>query len=189
MVVPRTDTLDQLLAAAGATLSIAPRLGSVIDRGPIRELLSLPAHRRLSRPQLKALDELVKRRVHFIVTGDAAVRLHGAPLDLADIEVALDPNEINMGKFDRALRSPVVRELIVHTGSYWQHRAEAEELPWLPAPRMRVLNRWLDAPQGFVASLDDLARYATPLRRELIAAVQEEIDGLGLGHRIYRRST
>lgn len=187
-IVPRTDTLERLLAAAGATLSIAPLLGSFIARGPIRELLELPPRQRLSPRQLAALDTLRNRRVHFIVVGDAAARLHGTPLDVAEVEIALDPDQLNLGKFSRALGSSEVRKLIRHTGSYWQFRGEAQELPWLPAPRMRVLNRWLDAPQGFVASLDDLARNATPMRRELIAAVQEEIDGLGRGHRIHRRS-
>lgn len=38
---PRTDTLERLLSAAGASLNVEPKLGIGIDRTHIRELLRL----------------------------------------------------------------------------------------------------------------------------------------------------
>lgn len=62
----------------------------------------------------------------------------------------------------------------------------AEELPWLPTPKMRILDRWIDAAGGHIASLDVLIRAADGDRRELLHAVQEETDLLNPGYRIYR---
>jgi transcriptional regulator with XRE-family HTH domain len=186
-ITPRVDTLQRLLAAAGVTLTIEPRRGIEIDRGPIRELLQLPPRWRLDPSQIEALDELCRRRVRFVVVGDAAGRLHGAPIDVSLIEVVIAKDDA--WKLQRALQSPSVSNLVVDTAEpnaeVWR---DAEELSWLPAPRMRVLDAWIDAPSGFLASIEQLCRSASPERRELLSAMQEEVDVLLPGHRIYRDS-
>lgn len=186
--VPKVDTLIRLLAAAGATLTVSPRLGATIERGPIRDLLQTPPRARLPQAHMEALDELVRRRVRFIVVGDAAARLHGAPIEVSALEIALGPDHMNPLRLERAERTPVVRDVVtIGRANYGALRSDAEELPWLPAPTMRVLNDWIDAPKGFLASIDDLLRDATPERRDLLAALQEEIDEEMPGHRIYRQ--
>lgn len=190
--VPRVDTLARLLTAAGMTLDIGPRIGTTIDRGPIGALLQAPATDRLSRPQIQALDRLNRRRVQFVVVGDAAARLHGAPVDVESVEIIVDTGPMNLRRLGLALtaRNPagqVIRTEVVHSGGpYSSLRQDAEELPWLPDPTCRVLNRWLDAPTGYLASIASLLRSADLERRELLAAVQEETDRLLPGHRIYR---
>ena len=70
-----------------------------------------------------------------------------------------------------------------HDERLWE---DAEELTWTPAPRMRVMNRWLDQPSGFLASLRYLIDSSEPSRQELLSAVEEERDLLGPGLRVYR---
>jgi transcriptional regulator with XRE-family HTH domain len=53
LLSPRTDTVEKLLRAAGATLSIETQLGVGIDRTQIRELLKLTPR---ERAQLAAAD-------------------------------------------------------------------------------------------------------------------------------------
>jgi transcriptional regulator with XRE-family HTH domain len=47
-VNPRVETFDRLLAACGAGLSVGPRPGAGVDRGPIRALLRLSPAERLA---------------------------------------------------------------------------------------------------------------------------------------------
>lgn len=184
-VVPRVDTLERLLASAGATLTVEPRKGAGIELGPIRALLQTAPSERLSGPQLETLDDLCRGRVHFVVVGDAAARLHGAPVDVSVVEIVAAGDHVNAAKLQRVLAYPWTSNLIARTDpsnpAIWQ---EADELPWLPAPRMRVLNRWLDAPNGFVASIEYLLSTASPERQELLHAVQQETDFLA-GFRVY----
>jgi transcriptional regulator with XRE-family HTH domain len=185
-IIPRVDTLERLLAAAGATLMVTPRQGMAVARTPIRELLRMDARDRLARPQIETLDELCRRRVRFVVVGDAAARLHGAPIDVSTLEIVAVRDHLNLGKLERILQSPAVSDLVAHTDrphDVWQR---AEELPWLPSPSLRVLNRWIDAPTGFLASIDDLLVTASHERRDLLHAVQQEIDALIPGLRVYR---
>lgn len=179
--VPRVDTLTRILAAAGATMDIRPRLGAEVDRGPIQALLRKSPRDRLSRRQIEALDWLCRRKVRFIVVGDAAAQLHGAPVTVLRVEIVLDPDPLNLRRLLLAVQKPVVKTEIVHCGGgYRSLRRDASELPWLPAPTRRVLNEWLDAPTGYLASIGDLVRSAGPERRTLLAAVQEETDRLRL---------
>ena len=185
--VPRVDTLDRLLAAADATLTVSRRPGAGIDRGPIRDLLEAPPRSRLGAYQLGALDELRRRGVRFVLVGDAAARLHGVPVESVMLDLALGPDHMNPRRLELARRSGAVSDLVkvvdAHYGSLLE---EALDLPWLPPPRTRVMNRWLDAPKGFFASIEDLMRDAFGRRWELLAAAREEIDALAPGHRIYR---
>ncbi len=186
-VVPKVDTLERLLAAAGATLSIAPRIDAGADGEQIRDLLRLGPHERLSRGAMETLDELCRRRFRFVLVGDAAARLHGAPVKTHRLEIVAALDHFNLAKLPRILASPLVRDAIVYAeatdSDVW---ATAEELPWLPAPEMRILDRWIDAPSGFFASIDALLELADPLRRLVLQAVQQEIDVLNVGYRIYR---
>ena len=47
MVSPRIDTLNHLLAAAGASLELAPRLGKGVDRSLIRAALARTPEQRV----------------------------------------------------------------------------------------------------------------------------------------------
>jgi len=63
-LTPRTDTLERLLRAAGATLTVEPRIGVGVDRSLIRESLRLTPVERLRRLKrdartLRALDRAV----------------------------------------------------------------------------------------------------------------------------------
>lgn len=186
-VTPRVDTLQRILQAAGATLTIEARKGSQVERGPIRDLLRTPPRGRLGAAHIEALDELCRRRVRFVVIGNAAARLHGAPIRVAVIEVVVRDDHLNLRRLERARRSAATAGLVAHGdvggGALWR---DAEELPWLPVPKMRVLNDWLDAPSGLLASIDSLLGSSSPELSELLHAVQEEVDLLSPGHRIYR---
>jgi transcriptional regulator with XRE-family HTH domain len=186
-VIPRVDTLQRLLAAAGATLTIERRRGGGIDREPIRRLLHVSPRSRLDPSLIGAIHELCRRRVRFLVVGDAAARLHGAPVDVSRLGVVVSGVRVNLSKLRRARESPAVSDVSVRLAApdaaLWRRAAE---LPWLPMPKVRVLDRWLDAPTGYLAAIEDLMTSAPPERRELLRAVQEEIDLLQRGYRIYR---
>lgn len=53
-VVPRVDTLENLLRACDATLEVGPMLGAGVDRSLIREMLSLTPRERLERAAREA---------------------------------------------------------------------------------------------------------------------------------------
>ncbi|MGH2711221.1 MAG: hypothetical protein ACRDH9_08480, partial [Actinomycetota bacterium] len=93
---------------------------------------------------------------------------------------------LNRHKIRKSLIQP--SEILIAEGSQpeelWH---DADELPWLPVPKMRVLDRWIDAPRGFLASIEYLLASADGARAELLHAVQEEVDITHPGHRIYRR--
>ena len=63
-VSPRVDTLDRLLAVCGAGLTVEPRPGSGVDRGPIRALRRLtPTDRlHLAVDEARNLDRLLASR-------------------------------------------------------------------------------------------------------------------------------
>lgn len=169
-------------------MTVSRRPGAGIDREPIRDLLQESPRDRLTSYQLNALDELTRRGVRFVLVGDAAARLHGSPIDTIELDIALGPDHLNPRRLENARRSGAVADLVrVVAADYESLREEALELPWLPPPKMRILNTWLDAPKGFVASINDLIQSASGRRRELLAAVQEEMDAHMPGYRIYRR--
>ena len=190
VIDPRVGTLVSLLAAAGARLEVSPCFAGGVDRGPIRDLLAVPVWSRLSAQHVRALDHLARRRVVYVVVGDAAARLHGAPVQVETLEIVPEPDDINLRRLARAQEHKAAKALmenVVHqVDGFSTVREDAAELPWLPAPTRRVLNRWTNAPTGFVASIGALARTASQERRKLLSAVEEELDRLRPGLRVYR---
>ena len=125
----------------------------------------------------------------FVLIGEAAARLHGAPLDIEVIEIVADPFHTNLRRLERSRdRLDAGAHLITSNDDFDRWRRSSEPLPWLPDPGMRVMNRWLDAPSGHVASLWDLIQQASPDRVELLKAVQEELDRTTRGFRVHRRT-
>lgn len=182
-------TVARLLASANADLAVVPRAGSGIDREGIRELFCREAPFRIEPTHFGALAELCRCRVRFVVLGDVAARLHGAPVEVSTVEVALQEDERNQWHFERAARSGALGCVKVQPPElFGRLRSEASPLPWLRPPTGRILNEWRGAPTGFLPALSSLAAMANLPRRDLLAAVQQEVDVLGLGYRInYRR--
>ena len=186
---PRFGSVDRLLEAVSSDLAVVPRQGMEIDRAPIRELLALDPQSRISKDQLVSLNLLSRRRVRFAVVGNAAARLHGAPVPVPTLELSFGEDPINPRRFEKALRMDKVSELQpCEPEIYKRLRQNAEPLPWLPPPTMRVMNLWLDAPSGFLLPIEDLITMAVdPDRRALLAAVQQEIDRASPGFRMRGR--
>jgi hypothetical protein len=188
-VDPRMGTVARLLASANAELALVPRSGAWIDREGIRDLLSRDARFRIDPTHLGALEELCRCRVRFVVLGDVAARLHGAPVDVSAVEVALQDDERNRWHFQRAARlgrGTLARLEVRPPELHDRFRPGAAPLPWL-RPTRRMFNEWRDAPTGFLPELPCLAA-ADPARRDLLAAVQQEVDVLSLGYRVnYQR--
>ena len=182
-------TLARLLATAKADLALVSLDGAWIDREGIRDLLSRDARFRIDPTHLGALEELCQRRVRFVVLGDVAARLHGAPVEVSTVEVAMYDDERNRWHFQRAARlgKGALGCLEVRpSGLYDRFRPLASPLPWL-RPGVRLFNEWRDAPTGFLPEMRCLAG-ADPTRGDLLAAVQQEVDLLGDGYRInYQR--
>jgi len=188
VLIPRVDTLQRLLAAAGATLAIERRRGRDIDREDIRALLDEDPRLRLGHTAIETLDELSRRRLRFLVVGDAAARLHGAPVEVPSVELMVACGYQNVAKLERVIATGWFTELVIRVErpdeDAWR---DAEELPWLPAP-VRVMEGWKPAPSGFLAPMEALLATASDERVELLHAVQEEIDARCPGYRVYRDS-
>jgi hypothetical protein len=178
-------TVTRLLASANADLAVIPRGGSSIDREGIRDLLCRDAPFRIEPTHFGAVAELCRCRVRFVVLGDVAARLHGAPVEVSIVEVALQEDERNRWHFQRAARSGALGCVEVRPPELYRRlRADAGPLPWLRPPTRRVLNDWRGAPTGFLPALTSLAAMANLPRSDLLAAVQQEVDVLGLGYRV-----
>jgi transcriptional regulator with XRE-family HTH domain len=117
-VVPRADTLARLLAACGLALTIEPRLPESEDwartRGEIRALLRVtPRQRLLSLPRksgsrfspLELARILAGRRVRFVLVGEVAARVLGAPLSPGMLEIAAQPARLNAERLARAFET------------------------------------------------------------------------------------
>lgn len=197
---PRVDTLDRFLAACSAALVVEPRLGVGIDRGPIRELLArhplgrIPLRRGFSPPTLLRI--LPGLKVNFVVIGDAAARLQGAPVDVNRLDIVPQQEGLNPGRLRKALRRLSIRReregravpplatrgrQLIQTDHgrvvcWWT----ARELPPYPelgraATEMVVVHRPVR-----VAAVEDLTRLARAAgrpsdleRAELLGAVQD----------------
>lgn len=201
-VVPRVDTLVGLLAACGAALTLEKRPREEIDRSEIRTLLRLSIRQRLlSLPKeagsrfrpLDSIEILTARRVRFVVTGEVAARLHGAPVTPGVLEIALRPERVNSERLARALEGvarrtkagqdhPILlrdlrgrRRLRTGFGTLviWWPPGEPYQRLEGAATQMQIGRQ-----SALIASIDDVMerwrRSANEL--ELLAAVREEMD-------------
>ena len=86
-VLPRTETLEALLAATGHRLSVEP-IGPKVDHEPIKRRLamSLPRRTREARPArthpIRSLRRLRRFNVPFVLIGELAEVAHGAPIKI-----------------------------------------------------------------------------------------------------------
>lgn len=178
--VPRVDTLERLLRACGRTLTTEPRWGGGVPRDAIRALRTVDPLSRLHgdtapgfRP-LRALRVLAARHVRFVVVGQAAARIHGAPIPLDRLDIVPLRDYMNPRRLHGALArfrtwrisvgKVVVRRSLGPIGSYDLLERAALQLP-LAGRTIRV------------ASIDDLIQMAESWReRALLCAVREERD-------------
>jgi hypothetical protein len=106
------------LAVCGVALAVQPRLRDTEQwaelRAKIRALLRVtPRQRVLSLPRkagsrfrpLESIKILAARRVRFVVVGEIAARLHGAPLTRGTLDIAVQPERLNSERLARALEA------------------------------------------------------------------------------------
>lgn len=206
-VIPRVDTLARLLAACGSVVAAEPRLddseGGARVRSDIRSLLrAAPRQRLLDLPRkagssfrpLELVRILAGRRVRFLLVGEIAARVHGAPLTPGVLDVAVQPHRLNAERLARAHEAMTrtsarpgrgipaglrdlrgrgqIRTRFGPIGIWWPtdeayQRLEgaSSELPLATRPVL-------------VASIDDLIQgwRGTAGERQLLTAVREEMD-------------
>ena len=115
-VVPRVDTLNRLLGACGASLVVEQRPRdddqSVEARAKIQALLrATPRQRLLSLPRkagsrfrpLDLIRALAGRHVRFVLVGEIAARVHGAPVTPGMLDIAVEPERLNSERLARAV--------------------------------------------------------------------------------------
>jgi transcriptional regulator with XRE-family HTH domain len=186
--IPRVDTLDGLLAACGAQLILTRRLGMEVDREPIRRLLALPPRYRISGKTARLLWVLAARRLRFVVLGEVAERLHGSPVDPDILSLCVEPEYLNRGRLQVALR----------TFKMYRLRYGTFRWRWTPPPPLRsyqdlrggAVEVRIAGHAVAVAGLDDLIRMRLAGRSpeqasaaDLLGAVREEADRLALESR------
>jgi transcriptional regulator with XRE-family HTH domain len=114
-VVPRVETLTRLLAACGLVLTIQHRppeseewartrakIRALVRVAPRQRLLSLPRKAGSPFRPLELARILAGRRVQFVVVGEIAARMHGAPLSPGMLEIAAQPDRLNAERLARA---------------------------------------------------------------------------------------
>ena len=194
-VTPRVDTLDHLLEACGAGLTVEQRRGAGVDRDKIRELRLVPLERLLPSGLRRALRFLSGRRVRYVLIGDAAALLLGAPIPVRQLDVCPEPEYLNRKRIRVALT-----RLKPRTGPPPELRSRGRQ--YVSLDRGRIVLWWsarglppfrelrgaaaelpLEGHPVPVASIDDLIRMriAAGTRQdvsaaELLGAVREEID-------------
>lgn len=205
-VVPRVDTLARLLAGCGVALGVQQRPRESDEwaqiRAEIRELLRVsPRQRVLSLPKsagsrfrpLELVRIIAGRRVRFVLVGEIAARVHGAPLMPGSLEIAVQPERVNSERLTRALEAMVgtpapgkglptglrdlrgrgqIRTRLGNVWCWWPTNEAYRRLEGA-ATEMRMVQRPV-----LVASIDDVIE-RWPRRGdelELLAALREEID-------------
>lgn len=117
-VVPRVDTLARLLAACGATLAVQPRAGqgnewariqarirALLRAAPRQRVLSLPRKAGTRFRPLELIRILAGRRVRFVLVGEIAARLQGAPIIPGVLDIAAQPERLNSERLALALEA------------------------------------------------------------------------------------
>lgn len=117
-VVPRVDTLARLLAACGATLAVQPRAGqgnewariqarirALLRAAPRQRVLSLPRKAGTRFRPLELIRILEGRRVRFVLVGEIAARLQGAPIIPGVLDIAGQPERLNSERLALALEA------------------------------------------------------------------------------------
>jgi transcriptional regulator with XRE-family HTH domain len=216
-VVPRIDTLVRVLAACGASLAVEPKLRDsdrlAANRTRIQTLLRVPPRERLlSLPRrvgskLRPLDLiriLASRRVRFVLVGEVAARVHGAPVTPGVLDLAVQPERLNAERLSGAVNAmshtpgpkkglPTglrdlrgkgrIRTRSGTIGLWWPTDETYRRLEGA-ATEMALATRPI-----LVASIDDVID-RWPRREdelELLAAVREEMDVSALRARKRRR--
>jgi hypothetical protein len=132
----------------------------------------MPPRLRLAPRLVRAITILCARRIRFVLVGDAAARLHGAPVEAQSVEIVVGEDPHDPARLKKAFRQDWMRRIVRTTpGPYAELWQRGEEIPWVPEtlePR-RVLNSWIGLPTGAIASLED------------------QLDARRPGYRIYRR--
>jgi hypothetical protein len=193
-VVPRVDTLARLLTVCGVALAVEPRPRESVDRAEIRALLRLtPRQRLLNLPRradspfqpVRAIEILTGRHVHFVLTGGIAARLHGTPVIPGVVEIAIEPERLNLERLARALdlfrHSVGLRDLrgrrqlrtrFGTIGCWWPSGETYRRLEGA-ATELQLARRPV-----LVASIDDVIEgwRGRGEELELLGAVREEMD-------------
>jgi transcriptional regulator with XRE-family HTH domain len=101
-VVPRTETLIEILSATGHQLSVEP-VDPAVDREAIRRQLAMDVPQRTVKTG-RVLRRLRRFAVPFVLTGDLAEVAHGSPLKVGRvIEVCVASTDIAQDRLKRAL--------------------------------------------------------------------------------------
>lgn len=217
-VIPRADTLARLLAVCGAVLALEPRprhterwagvrsdVQALLRVTPRERLLSLPRKPGSPFRPLDAVRILVGRHVRFVLVGEVAARLHGAPLIPGVLDIAVQRERLNSERLARAVDAMVrqsepkegIRAGLRDVRGRGRIRTRFGTIGlWWPTDQTyrRLEGAATEMPLGLrpvpVASIDDVID-RWPRRadeRELLAAVREEMDLRALQRR-KRRAT
>lgn len=201
-IVPRVDTLARLLSACGVALAVESRARESVDRAEIRALLRLTPRQRVLSLQreggsrfwpLESVGILSGRRVRFVLIGEIAARIHGAPVTPSSVDIALQPEWPNSERLARALEamagtSRPTKGLPTGTRDLRGRRELRTRVGtigcwWPPGETYRRLEGAADempvtTPPALVASIDDVIERWRGSGDELglLAAVREETD-------------
>jgi transcriptional regulator with XRE-family HTH domain len=117
-VVPRIDTLVRVLAACGASLAVEPksrdsdrlaatrtRIQTLLRAPPRDRLLSLPRRVGSTFRPLDLIRILAFRRVRFVLVGEVAARVHGAPVTPGVLDLAVQPERLNAERLSGAVNA------------------------------------------------------------------------------------
>jgi transcriptional regulator with XRE-family HTH domain len=117
-VVPRIDTLVRVLAACRASLVVEPkprdsdRLARIRDdtqallrEAPRQRLLSLPQRSGSRFRPIELIKTLAFRRVRFVLVGEVAARVRGAPVTPGVLDLAVQPERLNAERLSGAVNA------------------------------------------------------------------------------------
>lgn len=213
-VVPRVDTLARLLTECGVALSVKQRPRDGVDRAEIRALLRLTSRRRVLGLQpeggsrfrpLESVGILTGRRVRFVLIGEIAARIHGAPVTPSLVDIALQPEWPNSERLARALetmagRSRPMKDLPTGPRDMRGRRQLRTRFGtigcwWPPGENYRRLEGAatelpLATRPVLVASIDDVIERwrGNGIELELLTAVRDEMDLRALRQARQRRA-